>query len=53
MVSAQCRKNIISFVDKHKKAKYFEIIGIVDEIEFLLYRNLEKNNLLYDKLNIM
>jgi len=51
-ISTQCRKNIITFVDKHKNAKYFEIIGIIDETEFTLYKNLEINNFIYDKLKV-
>jgi hypothetical protein len=51
-ITSQCRKNIIAFVDKHKNAKYFEIIGIIDETEFTLYKNLEINNFIYDKLKV-
>lgn len=51
-ISTQCRKDIISFVDKHKNAKYFEIIGIIDETEFTLFKNLENNNFIYDKLRV-
>lgn len=51
-ISKQCHKNITAFVDKHKNAKYFEIIGIVDETEFTLFKNLEHNNFIYDKLNV-
>ncbi len=51
-ISTQCRKDIVSFVDKHKNAKYFEIIGIIDETEFTLFKNLENNNFIYDKLRI-
>jgi hypothetical protein len=51
-ISKQCHKNITAFVDKHKNAKYFEIIGIVDETEFTLFKNLEHNNFIYNKLNV-
>ena len=51
-ISKQCHKNIIAFVDKHKNAQFFEIIGIVDETEFTLFKNLENNNFIYDKLNV-
>lgn len=51
-ISSQCRKNIIAFVDKHKNAKYFEIIGIIDETEFTLFKNLQTNSFIYDKLKV-
>lgn len=51
-ISTQCKKDIIAFVDKHKSAKYFEIIGIIDETEFTLFKNLENNNFIYDKLRV-
>lgn len=51
-IPKQCRKNILRYVNKHKDAKYFEIIGIVDSAEFKLYDKLEKNNFLYEKLGV-
>lgn len=51
-ISTPCRKDIMAFVDKHKNAKYFEIIGIIDETEFTLFKNLENNNFIYDKLQV-
>jgi len=46
-------KKILSLlIDKHKDAKYFEIISLVDDSEFSLYKNLENNDFIYDKLNI-
>lgn len=50
--SASCQKNLIDFVNNHKNASYFEIIGIVDETEFTLFKNLENNNSLYEKLEL-
>jgi len=52
IISWECKKSIISFIDKHKSAKYFEIISLVDDAEFSLYKNLESNDFIYDKLNI-
>jgi hypothetical protein len=49
-ISYQCKKDIVSFVDKHKDAKYFEIIPIVDDSEFKLFKNLENNNFIYENL---
>ncbi|WP_419770508.1 MAG: hypothetical protein ACNI3C_01585 [Candidatus Marinarcus sp.] len=51
-ISKTCRNSIVSFIDKHKNAQYFEIIGLVDETEFTLYKNLEINNFIYDKLGV-
>lgn len=48
----ECKKNILDYIDKHKDAKYFEIIGIVDDAEFTLYKNLEKNDFIYEKLGV-
>jgi len=52
IISWECKKDIISFIDKYKDAKYFEIISLVDDTEFSLYKNLENNDFIYDKLNI-
>lgn len=52
IVSWKCKKGIISFIDKHKDAKYFEIISLVDDSEFKLYKNLENNDFIYDKLQV-
>jgi len=52
IVSWECKKGITSFIDKYKDAKYFEIISLVDDAEFSLYKNLENNNFIYDKLNV-
>ncbi|EQB39390.1 hypothetical protein M947_06945 [Sulfurimonas hongkongensis] len=52
IISWECKKNIISFINKHKDAKYFEIIPLVDDAEFTLYKNLENNDFIYDKLNV-
>jgi hypothetical protein len=51
-VSPSCRKTITDYVDKHKDAKYFEIIGIVDNLEFNLFNNLESHQALYRTLRI-
>ena len=51
-ISKECRKNITDYVDKHSDAKYFEIIAIVDELEFKLYKSLEHNKTLYDQLGV-
>ncbi len=51
-ISPQCRKDIIDYVDRHKDAKYFEIIGIVDNLEFNLFNNLERNKKLYRRLGV-
>jgi uncharacterized protein YpmB len=50
-ISYQCKKDIISYVDKHKNAQYFEIIAIVDEAEFKLFKSLENNTFIYEKLS--
>ena len=47
-----CRKNFTDYVDKYPDAKYFEIIGIVDNLEFNLFNNLENNKALYKKLRV-
>lgn len=52
IINYQCKKNISNFIDKHKDAKYFEIIGIVDEIEFKLYKNLQNNDFIYENLGV-
>lgn len=52
IINYQCKKNIIAYVNKHKDAKYFEIIGIVDNSEFKLYKNLENHKILYDVLGV-
>ena len=51
-ISSKCRKNIIAYVEKHKDAKYFEIIGIVDNLEFNLFNNLQNNKSLYKRLGV-
>jgi hypothetical protein len=51
-ITNTCRKTIIDFIEQYKEAAYFEIIGIVDETEFTLYKNLEINDFIYDKLGI-
>ncbi|MFA7084636.1 MAG: hypothetical protein WC141_08890 [Arcobacteraceae bacterium] len=51
-ITQACKKNIIAFIDKHKNASYFEIIGIIDETEFTLFKNLENNNFIYEKLKV-
>jgi len=51
-VSSLCRKNIIAYVEKHKDAKYFEIIGVVDNLEFNLFNNLQNNKSLYKRLGV-
>ncbi len=52
IISWKCKKNIISFIDKHKDASYFEIISLVDDSEFSLYKNLQNNDFIYDKLGV-
>jgi len=51
-VSWKCKKSILAFIDKYKDANYFEIIPLVDDAEFTLYKNLENNDFIYDKLNV-
>lgn len=51
-IPSQCRKKIIAYVEKHKDAKYYEIIGIVDNLEFNLFNNLQKNTSLYRRLGV-
>lgn len=51
-ISSKCRKGIIAYVEKHKDAKYFEIIGIVDNLEFNLFNNLQNNKSLYKRLGV-
>ncbi|MCD6259822.1 MAG: hypothetical protein J7J31_09500 [Helicobacteraceae bacterium] len=48
----ECKKNILDYIEKHKDAKYFEIIGIVDDAEFTLFKNLEENDFIYEKLGV-
>ncbi|MDY0234248.1 MAG: hypothetical protein RBS11_09475 [Sulfurimonas sp.] len=52
IISWTCKKNIISFIEKHKNAKYFELISLVDDSEFILYKNLQNNDFIYDKLGV-
>ncbi|MBU1659642.1 hypothetical protein KKG72_11435 [bacterium] len=52
IIDYTCKKNILTYINKYKDAKYFEIIGIVDDIEFKLYKNLENNDFLYENLGI-
>lgn len=49
-ISYQCKKDIVAFTDEHKDAKYFEIIPIVDDAEFKLFKNLEQNKFIYENL---
>lgn len=49
-ISSRCRKNITDYVDKHKNAKYFEIIPLVDTMEFKLFNRLENNKFIYKNL---
>ena len=51
-VSASCRQVITDYVDKYKDAKYFEIIGVVDNLEFNLFNNLESHQVLYRTLGV-
>lgn len=51
-MSKTCKKNIINYVKKHKNAKYFEIIGIVDSFEFKLFSALQKNDFIHKKLGV-
>lgn len=48
----ECKKNILDYIEKHKDAKYFEIIGIVDDAEFTLFKNLDDNEFIYEKLGV-
>jgi hypothetical protein len=52
IINYQCKQNILNYIKKHKDAKYFEIIGIVDNLEFKFYKNLEANDYLYEQLDI-
>jgi len=49
-IDKACEKTITQYVKKHKNASYFEIVGIVDTLEFQLLAQLEKNRSLYDQL---
>lgn len=51
-LSSTCKQNIIDYVDRHPDAKYFEIIGIVDNFEFKLFSNLKKNSFIHKKLGL-
>jgi hypothetical protein len=51
-ITHQCKKAITNYVDKYKDAKYFDIISLVDDEEFKLFKNLERNNFIYDKLGV-
>jgi hypothetical protein len=51
-ITKECKRNIINYVDKHKNAEYFEILSLVDDGEFTLFKNLENNNFIYDKLGV-
>lgn len=50
--SSLCKSNLIEFMNKHKNASYFEVIGIVDETEFTVFKNLENNTAFYEKLEL-
>ena len=49
-ISYRCKKSIVDFVDRHKNAKYFEVIPIVDAVEFKLFKHLEDNKFIYENL---
>jgi len=49
-IDKACEKSIKNYVNRHKDARYFEIVGIVDTLEFHLLTQLEKNRKLYDTL---
>ena len=52
MMPKRCEDKIIKYVKKHKDAKYFEVIGLVDNSEFKLFNNIKKNEALYRKMGI-
>lgn len=51
-LSTSCRESITAYVDAHPDAKYFEIIGVVDDQEFNLFNNLERRKNLYKSLGV-
>ncbi|MBU0721402.1 hypothetical protein KJ877_08670 [bacterium] len=51
IISNSCKKDIIAYVDKHKDAKFFEITGIVDTTDFKLFKNLQSDTSLYERLD--
>lgn len=52
IIDYACKRKIEKFVDAHKDAKYFEIIGVVDTLEFKLYKSLERNAFIYENLRV-
>ena len=51
-LTKKCMNNISTFLDKNKKAKYFEVIGILDKNDFLSLNKLKKNLDVLEKLNV-
>ena len=48
-ISKKCRRDITAYVDRHQDAKYFEIIALVDDGEFRLFRQIEADKNLLKK----
>jgi hypothetical protein len=51
-VPKPCKKSLKQYVDRYKHASYFEVIGVVDALDFEAYRNIEKHQNLYETIGI-
>ena len=51
-LTKKCTKNIFNFINKHKNAKYFEVIGVLSRDDFLILKKLKKNLDVLEKLNV-
>ena len=51
-LSKTCQKNILSFLQKNKDAKYFEVIGLLSNDDFLYLNKFKKNLDVLTKLNV-
>lgn len=51
-VSSKCRQKITNYVDKHRDALYFEIIGMIDPVEFKFFTLVKKNPSIFADMGI-
>jgi len=51
-LSSTCAKDILSFLNKNKDAKYFEVIGLLSNEDFLYLKKFKKNLDVLTKLNV-
>lgn len=51
-ISKACRKKITAYVENYPDARYFEVTGVVDGLEFKLFNLLDKKPKLYSQIGI-